>query len=157
MRIPTSAEWIQLLEVTDGDDTIIHWREMFSFGRNENPNFGMDRAILGYYEPDYYRCPYTGSDSINVGLRPAFELQSFNGLPNGAGWLALYERPASQGSTNPVGNVDIPEFPPDAKLELRPALDDPAYQVRAIKVGNVLVADRALVASVTWSEAVNIS
>ena len=54
-------------------------------------------------------------------------------------------------------NGDIPEFIPDAKLELRPALDDPAYQVRAIKAGNVLIADRVLVASITWPEAVNIS
>ena len=160
MRIPTASEWIQLLEVTDGDDTIMHWREMFSFGRNENPDFGTDRAILGYYEPDYYRCPYTGSDNVNVGFRPAFEAQSFNDLPDGAivvaGSLFMNGLPLRV-PTNPVWNGDIPEFIPDAKLELRPALDGPAYQVRAIKAGNVLIADRVLVASITWPEAVNIN
>ena len=160
MRIPTAAEWTQLLEVTDGDDAIMHWQKIFSFGRNENPDFGTDRVILGYYAPDYYRCPYTGNDNINVGLRPAFEVQSFNGLPDGViivvGLLFMNGQPLRV-PTNPVWNGDIPEFHPAAKLEMQSALDDPAYQVRVIKAGNVLIADRVLVASITWPEAVNIS
>ena len=43
---------------------------------------------------------------------------------------------------NPVYNGDIADYIPGAKLELRETLGDSAYQVTAIKVGKVLIADR---------------
>lgn len=33
-----------------------------------------------------------------------------------------------------------------------PALDDPAYQVRAIRIGRALVADRVLLKNISWED-----
>ena len=51
---------------------------------------------------------------------------------------------------NPTRNGDVLDYIPGAKLEFRKAMNDAAYQVRAIKVGDVLIADRVLLRSISW-------
>jgi len=82
------------------------------------------------------------------GFRPAFELLSSDIV--GAdettvvvGTLYMNRQPVRI-PKNPVWNGDILDYIPGSKLQLREALDDPAYQIQAIKAGNVLIADRVL-------------
>ena len=35
---------------------------------------------------------------------------------------------------------------------MREALDDPEYQVKAIKAGNVLIADKVLLKNISWDD-----
>lgn len=51
---------------------------------------------------------------------------------------------------NPTWDGDIADYAPGAKLEFRPALDDPAYQIQTIRVGSVLIADRVLLKNISW-------
>ncbi len=53
---------------------------------------------------------------------------------------------------SPTRNGDIPDYIPGAKLEMREALDDPSYQVQAIKAGDVLIADRVLLKNISWDD-----
>ena len=82
-----------------------------------------------------------------MGFRPAFELLNPDSLENGqrviAGTLYMNGEPVPV-PKNPVYKGDILNYIPGATLEMREALDDPDFQVRAIKAGNVLVCDRNL-------------
>ena len=49
-------------------------------------------------------------------------------------------------------NGDIPSYIHGARLELREAVDAPAYQVKAIKVGDILISDRVLLRNISWND-----
>lgn len=51
--------------------------------------------------------------------------------------------------TSPTKYGDVVKYLPGAKLEFRQAIDDADYQIRAIKVGGVLIADRVLLAYIS--------
>ena len=53
---------------------------------------------------------------------------------------------------NPTDDGDIPDYVPGTTLELRETLEDPAYQVQAIRVGSVLIADRVLLKNISWND-----
>ena len=53
---------------------------------------------------------------------------------------------------NPTEDGDIPDYIPGAKLKLGAPIQDAAYQVQAIKVGNVLIADRVLLKNISWND-----
>ena len=55
-------------------------------------------------------------------------------------------------STNPTKDGAIPDYIPGTKLELGAPIQDAAYQVQAIKVGNILIADRVLIKNVSWDD-----
>lgn len=55
-------------------------------------------------------------------------------------------------TTCPTWYEDITDYVPGARLALGPALDDPAYQVQAIRIGRALVADRVLLKNISWQD-----
>ena len=93
---------------------------------------------------------------MHVGFRPAFEVLHPDPLtPDGTiitvGPLYMDGKPVKV-PQNPTQNGDVSDYIPGAKLEMREALDDPSYQVKAIKVGDVLVADRVLLKNLSWDD-----
>ena len=92
---------------------------------------------------------------MHIGFRPAFEIQNPDALGSNkvvtVGTLYMDGRPVRV-PEKPVLNGDIWSYVPGSKLELRPALEDPAYQVRAIKAGNTLIADRTLLKYASWND-----
>ena len=94
--------------------------------------------------------------SVGVGFRPAVEILNPGILgPDGAaimiGTLYMDDKPVKI-PQNPIWNGDIPDYIPGAKLELGAPVQDAAYQVQAIKVGNILIADRVLIKNVSWND-----
>lgn len=53
---------------------------------------------------------------------------------------------------NPVYGGDIVYYKEGAKLEVREPLDDPDYQIKAIKVGSIYIADRVLLTNISYNQ-----
>ena len=145
VRIPTGEEWNAFMDVTDENNNIANWKDMLSWTLSAGEL--VNRAARGHYSPRSWCCYAADDRSLYVGFRPAFELLNPDSLENGqrviAGTLYMNGEPVPV-PKNPVYKGDILNYIPGATLEMREALDDPDFQVRAIKVGNVLVCDRIL-------------
>jgi len=96
---------------------------------------------------------------VYVGFRPAFEVLSNDALPVDItdgdvvviGTLYMDGKPVRV-PEYPIWDGDIEEYIPDAKLELRAALDDPAYQVKGIKAGDVFICDCCLLENISYDD-----
>lgn len=160
LRILTNKEYDQLVELTNGDDTKMHWQNMFCWVNDEGhekriPSFA--HLARGYYSK---RSRYYGSSRyVSVGFRPTLGIlesdATFSDIQEGAtavmGTLYLNGRPVRM-PEKPTCDGDIKYFVPGAKLEMREPLEDPAYQVVGIRVGNALIADRCLLHSVSYED-----
>lgn len=158
-RLPTSEEWDQLADIVDEDDTQMHWDGMFSWCSCRIQGFmgvcvnrGCESARHFDWNPPRYR-------NIAIGFRPAFALPGPVVLQPGTedgnstviGTLFMDGKPV-QFPEYPSYDGDIEDFIPGATLEIRQKLPDPKYQIRAIKVGNSLVADRNLLRNISWDD-----
>lgn len=47
---------------------------------------------------------------------------------------------------------DILEYAPEGTLKFMPPVENPDYQIRAIKIGGILIADRNLVFLISWDD-----
>ena len=47
---------------------------------------------------------------------------------------------------------DIPEYAREGTLKFMPPVENPDYQIRAIKIGGILIADRNLVFLISWDD-----
>lgn len=155
MRIPTTEEWDQLMVDARYSNSITHWEGAFSWvdaAAGERPeslrevrgcNSSMDKASrygVGRYEWTGFRPAFEGLDTDNL-------IPDENGVIS-VGTLYMAGMPVRV-PQNPVWDGDIEDYIPGATLTFGPALDDPAYVVRAIKVGDVYVADRVLLVSIS--------
>ena len=68
-----------------------------------------------------------------------------------AGTLYMHGEPVKI-PKRPKADGDIQDYIPGATLELGAPLVDPDYQISAIRVGDVLIADRVLLKNISWSE-----
>ena len=68
-----------------------------------------------------------------------------------AGTLYMNDMPVKV-PQNPISIGDIPDYIPGAKLELGAPIQDAAYQVQAIKIGNIMIADRVLLKNISWDD-----
>lgn len=162
MRIPTDQEFDLLMDMTHEDDSLSHWGKMFSWVNDEENKYKFPaslRAVRGCHSArgwNYYRA---ANRRVNVGFRLAFDLEHGSlppdiqdGEPVIIGTLFMDDAPVRV-PQNPAYDGDITDYIPDAKLEMRPALDDPAYQVTAIKVADgVFVADRILLKNISYED-----
>lgn len=165
MRNITSEEYGILCHVTNENDGLMHWNEMFSitdtlFDGNTSyrviRGYGSARHSIGDYAVDY------GSLS---GFRPAFK--SLTPDPDCAdlrigdvvvmGTLYVGDD-AIKVPTNPVYNGDVTAYGVDgfsvvSKITLGAALDNPAYQVKAVYVGSGLfICDRVMLNHISWNQ-----
>lgn len=159
MRIPTDQEWDLLMDVTHEDDALSHWNGICSWV-NDKENRWLPaslRAVRGYLSARSWYGHYATHQNVSVGFRPAVDLDA-NTVPSDieageaavVGTLYMGNAPVRV-PQNPTWNGDIADYIPGTKLEMRPALGDPAYQVVAIKVADdVFVADQVLLKLISY-------
>lgn len=165
MRILSCQEYDRLMDVTHEDDGLGHWDNMFSLTSDlvvtQSPMFPLncEVRIRGFYSArKHYRDPVSYR-FVHLGFRPAFDLV-YDHLPSDIeegeaviiGTLYMDGEPVRV-PQEPVDGGDIADYIPGAKLEMRPALEDPAYQVTAILAGDVFVADRVLLKQISLLDA----
>lgn len=161
MRISTTREWDKFMDAVQGDNDRAHWERILSWVHDLNfeETYPSCRAFRGYHSARYYDYSSSSTRRVYVGFRPAFDTLETNALPSGLqigdsvviGTLYMEGKPVKV-PQNPVYNGDIADYVPGAKLEMREALADPAYQVTAIMVGDVLIADRCLLRNISYND-----
>ena len=150
MRLPLSAEYAHLAEFTHESDVWMNWSTALSWCKDEDPIHHALRKACGgtacknqAFIPDDTRAE-------TVGFRPAFEVET--DIPDGqitiVGTLFMNGMPVKV----PTCLKNTTEYIPGAKLELQPALEDENFQVRAIRAGDALIADRVMLKNITWDE-----
>lgn len=157
MRIPTNEEWDRLMDVTHEDNAITHWKDVLSWIHNKASENTLCRVARGYFSVRYWHSCYAEVRSVHVGFRPTFEGTNTDTLPLDKNKTVIIGTLYMDGSPvrvpkNPVWNGDIADYVSGATLNFGPALDDPAYQVRAIKVGDVHIADRVLLKNISYED-----
>lgn len=161
MRIPTDQEYDRLIEATGGNNSLMHGDWMYSWVNDKNDKYKLlasARAARGYGVVHRWAHYYTAAyRSVSVGFRPAFDL-TVDALPYDIqdgdkliiGTLYMNGKPVHV-PQELTEDGDIVDYVPGEKLEMRPALEDPAYQVTGIFVGSgVLVADRILLKNISY-------
>ena len=156
MRLPTCEEYDLLATTTKEDNDTMHWSYMYSWCQDEDQDSMLKRAVRGYLSARYWNGDNATNRNVHVGFRPAFEVLHPDPLtPDGTiitvGTLYMDGKPVRV-STNPTKDGAIPDYIPGTKLELGAPIQDAAYQVQAIKVGNILIADRVLIKNVSWDD-----
>ena len=151
MRLPTCEEWNRLAEVTNGGNGKMHWAGIYSWCQDSD--FAGARMVRGCHS-DRYLCRTDETERRpSVGFRPVFEIASPNEIPDGTiapiATLYMGNRPIKV-PNNPICVGDIPEYVPGSGLEFLPTVENPDNQIQAIKVGDVLIADRNLVYLISW-------
>lgn len=165
MRIPTDQEYNLLMDVTHEDNALSHWKRMCSWVNDTDNKYNLPaayRASRGYYSARSWNYFSASFRSVSLGFRPAFVLNTdtLDSEPKPGemvviGTLYMGGEPIRV-PENPTWDGDIADYIPGAKLEMRPALDDPAYQVTAIKVADgVLVANRNLLKCISYEDLEN--
>ena len=164
MRVPTNKEYIELLRLTGNNDRKMHWTDIYSWVDDTENNYNLDpscRALRGYYSARYWGDTSASFRSVRLGFRPACEL-GIDALPSDTkerdtiviGTLYMGGRPVKV-PQDPTYNGDIVNYIPDSKLEMRPPLDDVAYQVTGFCVSNgIVVADRVLLKNISYNDIV---
>ena len=156
IRLPSIKEWDQAVKAVKGSDAILHWNRILSWCQDTDSNCPTFRSVRGGFNPEDHCHPYYAHRGGSVGFRPVFEGQGFSNMPEGSVFpavatLFMNGRPVKV-PTTPSEGGDIPILAPGAILEFKTALDIPSYQISAIKVGNILVADRVLLTSISWED-----
>ena len=162
MRIPTDQEWDLLMDVTHEDDVLSHWKKMYSWVNDKENRYGIPasaRAVRGYGSARFWSYRNATYQNVTVGFRPAVDLEPgalSSDIRDGEsvviGTLYMDGKPVRV-PQKPTWDGDIMDYTPNAKLELRPALEDPAYQVTAIMVDvGVAVADRNLLKCISYED-----
>ena len=156
MRLPTCEEYDLLATAAKEDNDIMYWLDMFSWCQDVGPDSASTRAVRGYLSARFWYNFDATNRFAHVGFHPAVEILNPDPLtPDGTivtvGTLYMDGKPMKV-PQNPTWYGDIPDYIPGAKLEMREALDDPSYQVKAIKTGDVLIADRVLLKNISWMD-----
>ena len=157
-RLPFSREWDWLGDAVNWNNDVMHWEGVWTLCQDKAPLFPSCRKMRGAASRKAGSTCSADCRYDNIGFRPVFEVKTDH--PDGAivtvGTLYLDEKPVKV-PTNPVWNGDIPSYHVQhssnphqpAPMELQEALNNPAYQVQTIKIGNFLIADRVLIRGIS--------
>lgn len=162
IRIPTNKEYDKLVELTGSNNEKMHWKNIFSWVNDTENDYNLDslyRARRGHYSARYRSNRSAPTRDVHLGFRPACELDTDTIIVDTKtgdlvviGTLYMDGKPVKV-PQNPTWNGDITDYIPGAKLEMREALDDPAYQAAGIYIGNgIAVADRILLKSISYQD-----
>lgn len=156
MRLPTREEWDRFAAIVNGNNDAMHWKDMFSWFQDAGSELASNRAVRGCYSARHWSYHDATYRDVYVGFRPAIEILNSDILgPDGTtimvGTLYMDDQPVKV-PQEPTWDGDIPDYTPGAKLELGAPIQNAAYQVQAIKVGNVLIADRVLLKNISWND-----
>ena len=151
MRLPTCKEWDSLSRITGGNNKILNWAEMYSWCQDSDL-LGM-RMVKGRSDCRFMRRIVETERSNVVGFRPVFEAdpRQQDGDIVLVGTLYMNDEPVKV-PKQPLPNGDIQDYVPGATLRLGQPMVDPDYQIMAIKVGDILIADRVLLKNISWPE-----
>ena len=155
-RLPTYEEWDALMDIVSESNKLAHWKDMYFWCQDESTVWALNRAVRGYRSARCWGEHTATNRNVYVGFRPAFDVLTTDHLVSDgtlitAGTLYMGGQPVRV-PQNPICNGDIADYIPGTKLEFRAALEDPAYQIQAIKVGNILIADRSLLKNISWED-----
>ena len=100
MRLPTCTEYNLLADTVKEDNGVMHWKGIYSWCQDADPNGPSNRAVRGYHSARRWDCSLASFRYVSVGFRPALEpLGSEPCFPNaligknirlyGPGWAAL--------------------------------------------------------------------
>lgn len=161
MRIMTNKEWDRLVDLTGGDNSKMHWGNMFSLVKDTENEFGLGayRAFRGYYSACRWDDASASHRSAHLGFRPVVDILSsdsqFSEVKEGQsvimGTLYMDGKPVRV-PENPTCYGDIADYVPGAILEMGAPISDPAYQVIGIRVGNALIADRNMLKDISYND-----
>ena len=161
LRLPFGREWDRLGAAVHWDDGVMHWKGVWTLCQDKTPLFPSCRQMRGAAARRAESACGADHRADDIGFRPVFAAKT--DLPDGAivtvGTLYLDGEPMRV-PANPVWNGDIPSYPVQhsnnpyrpANLEFKEALGDPAYQVQAIKVDDILIADRVLIRGISFDD-----
>ena len=158
MRLPIYGEISQLDAITKRRRNLsMHWQRMYSWCLNKQLEDERFCAACGYFSGKFVNWVNSTYRYSTVGVRPVFEpvdpdSLGLDGSVITVGTLFMDGQPVKI-PRKPTEKGDIPDYIPGSMLELRDCLEDSDYQVRAIKVGDVLIADRVIVKNISWGEA----
>lgn len=158
VRIPTTDEWQKLVDVTHGNDSYMHWREMFSWCQKHTPDaidVRLCHPICGFNAAGQVAGAIATTRDMCTGFRPVFEADGLDVLPDGmlvtVGTLYMGGN-LVRVPKNPIWAGDIQNYEPDSPLEIRETVTDPRYNVKAFKVGDILIADRVLLSRISLAD-----
>ena len=151
MCIPTNEEYDRLLDTAGEDESRTHWDNIYSWVDDKKEEYCLDaynRAVRGCVSARYWNNYHASYRSGYVGFRPAFELCEIDTLaPKGelsiVGTLYMDGEPVEVPMV-PTYCGDVAEYIPGAKLEIRTPVNHPGYIITGYRVGDVVIADRAL-------------
>lgn len=154
VKMPTCAEWDRLADIVRGDNAKMHWNEMYSWCTDQDEVNPLTRAIRGFSSSHHLDYCYADVKS-DVGFRPVFVPPTHDVTENGRiiliATLYMDGKPVFV-PQNPMWTWEIQQYREGAKLEFREPLDDPQYQIRAIAVDGIYIADQNLLRSISWNE-----
>lgn len=164
MRNITSDEYDLLCDATNEDNDLIHWNEIYSITdtiHNENAYLRMIRGCSSARGSD---CNGVAGYYNGFGFRPAFESLSLNDCADLVvgdvvvmGTLYVGDN-AIKVPTNPTWTGDVTAYDKKgsgvtSEITLDTALNDAAYQAKAIYIGNgVFVCDRCMLNYISWRQ-----
>lgn len=162
IRMMLNHEWDRLVALTSGDNAKIHWKQMFSWVNNpEHKNYlPKHQEYRGYESALYFGDTSADSRGVGIGFRPAC-IQTAEALRSVVmpkegecaviGTLYMNGEPVKV-PQNPTGDGDVEDYIPGASLKMREPLENPAYQVTGIRVGDVFIADRNLLKCISYED-----
>ncbi len=146
------------MDIVSESNKLAHWKDMYFWCQDESTVWALNRAVRGYRSARCWGEHTATNRNVYVGFRPAFDVLTTDHLVSDgtlitAGTLYMGGQPVRV-PQNPICNGDIADYIPGTKLEFRAALEDPAYQIQAIKVGGILIADSCLLRNISWEDIV---
>ena len=161
MRNISSAEYDKLCDATNESNDLMHWKDMFSWTNDVDNDHETTRVNRGFSSARNSSNSGKVGYGTSSGFRPAFRILNSGDCADLSvgdvvvmGTLYVGDSPIMV-PTNPVYNGDVHSYGSSnsQKITLGKALDDAAYQMKAIYVGDgVFVCDRAMLNNITWDQ-----
>lgn len=161
MRALEDTEYDRLVDITHGDDAVMHWSGFYSWTRDTANRRGIPRncgILRGYREA--IKWSYTDKSAYDpiCSFRPAFDCVTPEELPSDLefGDIIIVGTLCMNCEAVQVSQYDaqrIAKYYEGTTISLHQALDEPDYAVWGIYIGeNVFVADRPLLTGISFSD-----
>lgn len=163
LKMMTDREWDRMVELTGGDNSKMHWKEIGTWVNDTENEFVMlseHRVHRGFRWANDRARLSAGYVGDTIAFRPAIDLlpsdSQFSKVKEGQsvimGTLFMNGKPVRVPQT-PTWYGDITDYIPKAALEIRDHLPDPAYQIVGIRVDNALISDRNMLKNISYKSA----
>lgn len=154
IHLITPDEYDRLVELTDGDDDIMHWEQMGTWLSNLTDS--QFAAYAGGTSPSCQHMEFMDQQTNRIGLRLTVDGLSteIQAVPDGqlivVGTLYVKGKPVRVPQTPRVSG-DIANYH-GAPILMREPLDDPDYMVLGVKDGDKAYTDRCLLNRISYND-----